>query len=295
MLTQLARDAADGLLPPLFRGQELDCSQGAWEEARATAESPSVFIGNVDRNVTQKLLAELCAQMGPVDSAVGNAVRLLKDQRTGLSKGAGFCDFADADSAKYAIAVLNDFSFAGQRLRVNPAGGGGPNSAAPAAGAFARPQWDMRNDADEYGGEGGGGRSRRHEEGHRATRQRRRSRSRSRSRSPRRRDERDARWEPAQERWGERGGGRWDRLQDRYERRERDERRGGDERRWDERDERRWAEERGGRSDRDEREAGYHSKVKKHCDRPQSGTETPQKPSKARYNRFMDSEVFSKS
>ena len=84
----IRRDTEDGLLPPLFRGQQQpDFTRGTWAAAplsASSAESPSVFIGGLHSSVTQALLAELCAQMGPLDVSVGNPVRLLKDQRTGL-------------------------------------------------------------------------------------------------------------------------------------------------------------------------------------------------------------------
>ena len=117
----IRRDTEDGLLPPLFRGQQQpDFTRGTWAAAplsASSAESPSVFIGGLHSSVTQALLAELCAQMGPLDMSVGNPVRLLKDQRTGLPKGVAFCDFARAESAQYAIAVLHDLCLAGQRRR----------------------------------------------------------------------------------------------------------------------------------------------------------------------------------
>ena len=93
----IRRDAEDGLLPPLFRGhQQPDFTRGTWAAAplsASSAESPSVFIGGLHSSVTQALLAELCVQMGPLDMSVGNPVRLLKDQRTGLPKGVAFLRF----------------------------------------------------------------------------------------------------------------------------------------------------------------------------------------------------------
>ena len=243
--------------PPLFRGQQLDYSVGTWDDPPpATSESPSIFIGNIERSVPQKLVAELCCQFGPLDTAVGNAVRLLKDQRTGLSKGAAFCDYAHVESARYAIAVLHDFSLAGQRLRVNPAGGGGGGGGAPTArppaGAFVRPQWDARTDQDA--GRNGREERRHHEEEERRSRRHQRrsySRSRSRSRS-RGRHDRDGRWGERDSRRGERDGGRWER-EERWDDRRDDERRWGEQRdssRWGERDG-------GGRWGRDEREGRW--------------------------------------
>jgi len=159
------RDAADGLLPPLFPGQRLDYETGGWDEPRPTAAptaqegSPSLFIGNIPRAMTQALLKELCVQFGPLDASLSSAVRLLKDPQTGLSRGIGFCDYADAASARYAMALLHDLSVGGQRLRVNPAGGDGASPrgggasngrAGPspvAAPPFVRPEWSSRGDA----------------------------------------------------------------------------------------------------------------------------------------------------
>ena len=210
------QDVEDGLLPPLFRQQQLDFTVGMWAPAKAAipSESLSVFIGNLSGSVTQGLLAELCMQMGPLDTSAGNPVRLLKDQRTGLPKGMAFCDFAHAESAQYAIAVLHDFCLAGQRLRVNPAGGGSghghSSTAAGATTASVRPLSGVRRtdpgNRDEHA-EQGGGRRRDEDErrDQRAPRRQRRSRSRSRSR---RRDERDSRW-AERERDGGRRAERW--------------------------------------------------------------------------------------
>jgi len=239
----IRRDAEDGLLPPLFRDQQqLDFKRGMWAAAplsASSAESPSVFIGGLHSSVTQVLLAELCMQMGPLDTSVGNPVRLLKDQRTGLPKGVAFCDFARAESAHYAVAVLHDFCLAGQRLRVNPSGG---SPSASARGAPAPPSWGTRRtnpERDEHA-EQGGGRWRDEDErrDQRAPRRQRRSRSRSRSRAHRR-DERDSR-HAERERWGERDGGRraerWTERDDRADRGDRGDR-GGRDRRGAERDE----------------------------------------------------------
>ena len=66
--------------------------------------------------MTQRTLEELCSQVGP-----WTEVRLLRDA-AGAHKGAAFCDFADAHSALYAIAVLDGISLGGRALRANPAG-----------------------------------------------------------------------------------------------------------------------------------------------------------------------------
>ena len=149
----IRRDTEDGLLPPLFRGQQQpDFTRGTWAAAplsASSAESPSVFIGGLHASVTQALLAELCAQMGPLDLSVGNPVRLLKDQRTGLPKGVAFCDFARAESAQYAIAVLHDLCLAGQRLRVNPSGGGAPSGGPAPPNPNPNPNWGTRRTEPE--------------------------------------------------------------------------------------------------------------------------------------------------
>ena len=200
--------------PPLFRGQQQpDFTRGTWAAAplsASSAESPSVFIGGLHSSVTQALLAELCAQMGPLDMSVGSPVRLLKDQRTGLPKGVAFCDFASAESAQYAIAVLHDLCLAGQRLRVNPSGGGAPSGGPAPPNPNPNPNWGTRRTEPERDerAEGAGGRWRDEEERRdpRAPCRQRRSRSLSRSRSrSRRRDERESRY-AERERWGERDG-----------------------------------------------------------------------------------------
>ena len=156
----LRRDADEGLLPPLPCGAVPDYKAGAWEEPakKAEPEGVGIFIGNLPRTVTHAVLTELCVQMGPLDpEKMSSAVRLLKDHVTGLPNGKGFCDYADAASARYAIAVLNDLSVGGQRLRVNlsDAGPGRPPSRTPSGGPggpalpFVRPQWSARDAGDD--------------------------------------------------------------------------------------------------------------------------------------------------
>lgn len=99
-----------------------------------------LYVGNLSYGVTNESLEQLFAAHGEVRSA-----QIIMDRDTGRSKGFGFVEMGDAQSATSAINALNGQEFDGRQLTVNEArakedrGGGG-------GGGFRR------------GGGGGGGR-----------------------------------------------------------------------------------------------------------------------------------------
>jgi len=112
-----------------------------------------LYVGSLPYSVTETQLRELFEPFGSVES-----VRLISDKFTGRSKGFGFVEFAENESADKAIAEMNGKDVDGRTLVVNEArpeekrergfGGGGGGFGGGGRGGFG-------------GGGGRGGRDRR--------------------------------------------------------------------------------------------------------------------------------------
>lgn len=76
----------------------------------------SIYVGNLPWSTTAEDLRALFEQYGPVENA-----RIVTDRETGRSRGFGFVDMADEESAERAIAELNNFEYGGRPLTVNEA------------------------------------------------------------------------------------------------------------------------------------------------------------------------------
>jgi len=74
-----------------------------------------LFVGNLPWSVSDQDLEQLFAQFGSVDSA-----KVVTDRDTGRSRGFGFVEMSD-DSARAAIAGLNETEHSGRKLTVNEA------------------------------------------------------------------------------------------------------------------------------------------------------------------------------
>ena len=96
--------------------------------------SNKLYVGNLSFGVTSEDLQDYFASAGTVDSA-----NVVFDRETGRSRGFGFVEMADEDSANNAIAQFNGQEYDGRNLVVNE----------------ARPREDRG-----FGGGGGGGRGR---------------------------------------------------------------------------------------------------------------------------------------
>lgn len=113
-----------------------------------------LYVGNLSYGVTNDSLEQLFAQFGPVKSA-----QVITDRDTGRSKGFGFVEMADENSAQKAIQGLNDQEHDGRPLTVNEArpreerggGGGGGYGGGRGGGGGGR------GGGGGYGGGGGGG------------------------------------------------------------------------------------------------------------------------------------------
>jgi RNA recognition motif-containing protein len=84
-----------------------------------------LYVGNLSYSVDNAGLEELFSKYGNVRSA-----QVIQDRDTGRSKGFGFVEMGDDNSAREAIEGLNDREQDGRRLVVNearpkePRGGG---------------------------------------------------------------------------------------------------------------------------------------------------------------------------
>lgn len=100
--------------------------------------SNKLYVGNLSFRVTSEDLQEYFGAAGAVDSA-----NVVFDRETGRSRGFGFVEMADEDSANNAIAQFNGQEYDGRNIVVNE----------------ARPR-DDRGGGGGNGGGGGGGRGR---------------------------------------------------------------------------------------------------------------------------------------
>ncbi|MFC1682083.1 RNA recognition motif domain-containing protein [Nanoarchaeota archaeon] len=75
-----------------------------------------VYVGNLPFSVDQAKLSELFASFGEIEEA-----SVISDKFSGRSKGFGFVTFKNDESAKKAIAEMNDKDIEGRKLKVNEA------------------------------------------------------------------------------------------------------------------------------------------------------------------------------
>jgi hypothetical protein len=98
-----------------------------------------LYVGNLSYDVTSSTLEELFGQFGSVRSA-----QVIQDRDTGRSKGFGFVEMGDDNSANAAIAGLNEKDHGGRALTVNEArpreerGGGGRGGYRGGGGGYGR-------------------------------------------------------------------------------------------------------------------------------------------------------------
>ncbi|KAK2076141.1 hypothetical protein QBZ16_001073 [Prototheca wickerhamii] len=77
-------------------------------------QEATVYVGNMDPQVTEELLWELCVQAGPVVN-----VYMPKDRVTGEHQSYGFVEFRAEEDADYAVKILNMTKLFGKPIRVN--------------------------------------------------------------------------------------------------------------------------------------------------------------------------------
>ncbi|CAN8271168.1 unnamed protein product [Cochlearia groenlandica] len=79
-------------------------------------QDATVYVGNLDPQLSEELLWELFVQAGPVVN-----VYVPKDRVTSLHQGYGFIEFRSEEDADYAIKILNMIKIYGKPIRVNKA------------------------------------------------------------------------------------------------------------------------------------------------------------------------------
>lgn len=75
-----------------------------------------IYVGNLPFSVDHEKLKELFAPYGEIEEAT-----IISDKFSGRSKGFGFVTFKEDESAKKAIAEMNDKEVEGRNLKVNEA------------------------------------------------------------------------------------------------------------------------------------------------------------------------------
>ncbi len=99
-----------------------------------------LYVGNLTYETSEDELRDAFAAYGDVASA-----KIITDRDTGRSKGFGFVEFHDDDSAKKAMSALNGSDLRGRALTVN--------EARPQA---ERPRGGTGGGRERSGGGGGG-------------------------------------------------------------------------------------------------------------------------------------------
>jgi hypothetical protein len=106
----------------------------------------NIYVANIPFKASEDELKELFEQHGEVSS-----VKIILDKETNRSRGFGFIEMSDSESAKQAIKELNGYSFLGKELVVNEAR---PKTDSPRGGGFGG---GNRGGSGGYGNRGGGG------------------------------------------------------------------------------------------------------------------------------------------
>ncbi len=101
--------------------------------------SNKLFVGNLSFDTTENDLQDAFAAFGTV-----NETSLMMDRATGRSRGFAFITMSTVEEAQKAIESMNGKDMGGRALTVN----------------VAKPREDRSTGRREYGGSGGGARSR---------------------------------------------------------------------------------------------------------------------------------------
>lgn len=73
-----------------------------------------LYVGNLSKTTTQDELNVLFTQAGGV-----TATEVIKDRRSGESKGFAFVNMSTQEEAERAISMFNGFEFGGKELKVS--------------------------------------------------------------------------------------------------------------------------------------------------------------------------------
>jgi len=80
----------------------------------------NIYIGNLSYGTTEEALKAMFDEFGEVEN-----VKIIKDRRSGRSKGFGFLEMPSNSEADQAIKALNGSRLDGFTIKVNPADPGG--------------------------------------------------------------------------------------------------------------------------------------------------------------------------
>ena len=75
-----------------------------------------LYVGNLSKTTTQDELNALFTQAGVV-----TATEVIKDRRSGESKGFAFVNMSAQEEAEKAISMFNGYEFSGKELKVSVA------------------------------------------------------------------------------------------------------------------------------------------------------------------------------
>ncbi|WP_244232799.1 RNA-binding protein [Methylacidiphilum caldifontis] len=81
-----------------------------------TVTSNKLYVGNLPYNLTDSDLFEIFAKIGPIKN-----VEIVRDRKSNRTKGFGFVEMADLESARKAATVLNRIEIMGRRIIVTGA------------------------------------------------------------------------------------------------------------------------------------------------------------------------------
>lgn len=73
----------------------------------------TIYVGNVNYSLSEEDVKRIFEVLGKVD-----AIKIIRDKKTGKSKGFGFLDMASKKEAMEAIKTLDGKTVAGRNLRV---------------------------------------------------------------------------------------------------------------------------------------------------------------------------------
>lgn len=85
------------------------------EKAAAKMET-KLYVGNLSKSTTEEELNTLFAQAGKV-----TAVQVIKERKSGESKGFAFVTMSEQDEADKAVGMFDAYSLSDQALKVSPA------------------------------------------------------------------------------------------------------------------------------------------------------------------------------
>lgn len=115
-----AETAAEALTGLEIEGRilKVDVAQPR-EQRKRTPQENCAFIGNLDYEVTEDQVMEMCNDL--LGEGVAQKVRLLINRETGLPRGYGHIDFSNPEDANRAIETLNGVEMVGRVIKVDHA------------------------------------------------------------------------------------------------------------------------------------------------------------------------------